>query len=236
MERVTRSRLATTVVVATTTDAVDEPLVKECTALGYEVFRGHPTDLLDRHYQVGKHYEADVVVKIPSDCPLIDPSIIDGVLSVYLANSTDVDFVSNLHPATYPDGNDVEVMTMPILETAWQRASRAFEREHTTPWFWDGNPDVRCVNVSWPTGADLSMSHRWTLDYPEDYQFINAVYNALYPQNPAFSLEDVLSLVRDRPEITALNAHLAGVNWYRNHLDELQTISVHETRQAPLEA
>lgn len=233
MERILRSRLATTVVVATTTDAADDQLVDECLTLGYEVFRGHPTDLLDRHYQAGKHYDADVVVKIPTDCPLIDPAVIDTVLGAYLSDVNDVDFVSNLHPASYPDGNDVEVMTMPALLMAWRRASRAFEREHTTPWLWDGNTEVRCLNVSLEQGKDYSMTHRWTIDYPEDYLFTSAVYDALYPQNPLFRLEDVLSLVQERPEIAALNAHLAGVNWYRDHLGELRTVSTNETRAFP---
>ncbi len=233
MERVLRSRLASSVVVATTTDAVDDELATECATRGYEVFRGHPTDLLDRHYQAGKQYGADVVVKIPTDCPLIDPVVIDKVIAAYLSNPNDVDFVSNLHPASYPDGNDVEVMTMAALELAWTRASRAFEREHTTPWLWDANPAVRCLNVSWDHDIDLSMTHRWTIDYPEDYLFINAVYEALLPHNSRFRLEDVLSLLQERPEIAALNAHLAGVNWYRDHLGELRTVTTNETRPFP---
>lgn len=233
MERVLRSRLASSVVVATTTDAVDDELVAECQSRGYEVFRGHPTDLLDRHYQAGKRYGADVVVKIPSDCPLIDPAVIDRVIGAYLSSPNDVDFVSNLHPATYPDGNDVEVITMPALERAWTRASLAFEREHTTPWLWNGNPAARCLNVSLENAIDHSMTHRWTIDYPEDFLFISAVYDALLPTNTRFRLEDVLSLLQERPEIAALNAHLAGVNWYRNHLDELLTITANETRPFP---
>jgi len=233
MDRVLCSRLATTVVVATTTDSVDDELANDCSARGYEVFRGHPTDLLDRHYMAGKAYGADVVVKIPSDCPLIDPLIIDRVLTAFLSKSNDVDFVSNLHPASYPDGNDVEVMTMSILEKAWQSATQPYEREHSTPWLWDGNPDVRCMNVLWDNHVDHSMTHRWTIDYPEDYLFINAVYDALLPRNPQFHLEDVLSLLQERPEIAAVNAHLAGVNWYRDHLGELRTITTNDTRSFP---
>lgn len=233
MERVSRSRLASKIVVATTTDGTDNELANQCSTMGFEVFRGHPTDLLDRHYQAGIQFGADVVVKIPTDCPLIDPAVIDGVLGAFLANVNDVDFVSNLHPASYPDGNDVEVMTMAALTMAWQRASLPYEREHTTPWLWDANPEVRCLNVSWDSGTDYSMTHRWTIDYPEDYSMIRAVFEALYPQNPTFGLEDVLRLLQERPEIAALNAHLAGVNWYRDHLGALRTVTINDTRPFP---
>ena len=91
-------------------------------------------DRLDRHYQVAKLLKAYVVIKIPSDCPLIDPNIIDKVLKFYLDNSDKYDYVSNLHPATYPDGNDVEVMSMKALEDAWLNARKDLEREHTTPY------------------------------------------------------------------------------------------------------
>ncbi|MEJ7662760.1 MAG: hypothetical protein WKG07_25930 [Hymenobacter sp.] len=171
------------------------------------------------------------VVKIPSDCPLIDPAVIDKALGFYKENAGQYDFVSNLHPATYPDGNDVEVMTFAALEMAWREAKRPLEREHTTPFFWE-NPDrFRLANVTWETGLDYSMSHRFTIDYPADYQFIKAVYEALYPANPHFGLADILALLKQRPDIYALNADLAGVNWYRNHLDELRTVDAAQTKE-----
>lgn len=230
VERVQRARLAGTVVVATTTDPTDNAVADCCAAHGLPCFRGDALDLLDRHYQAARHFGADVVLKIPSDCPLIDPAVIDQVLGFYLENAGRYDFVSNLHPATFPDGNDVEVMPIAALETAWREARRPLEREHTTPFFWE-NPDrFRLGNVVWDSGQDFSMSHRWTIDYQEDYDFISAVYEALYPQNPGFGLPDILALVARRPDIAALNAHLAGVNWYRNHLDELKTVDASQTR------
>ena len=230
VERVRRAHLAGTVVVATTTAPDDDAVVAYCAAHDLACFRGDALDLLDRHYQAACHYGADVVLKIPSDCPLIDPAVIDQVVGVYLANEDSFDFVSNLHPATFPDGNDVEVMRFGALETAWREARRSLEREHTTPFFWE-NPDrFRLGNVAWTTGQDFSMTHRWTIDYPEDYAFIRAVYEALYPGNPAFGLADVLHLLAERPDIAGLNAHLAGVNWYRNHLDELTTVDASQTK------
>jgi spore coat polysaccharide biosynthesis protein SpsF len=232
VERVQRAKLVGRVAVITTTDASDDALVELCQQYDIEVFRGSALDLLDRHYQAALHFgETEGVVKIPSDCPLIDPAIIDKVLGVYKETAGQYDFVSNLHPATYPDGNDVEAMTFAALETAWREAQRPLEREHTTPFFWE-NPDrFRLANVTWETGLDYSMSHRLTIDYAADYEFIKAVYETLYPTNPNFGLDEILTLLKQRPDIYALNADLAGVNWYRNHLDELKTVDAGNTKQ-----
>lgn len=230
VERVAAAELSGTVVVATTTHPSDDPIAALCRAEGVRCFRGDANDLLDRHYRAGLEYHAGTVIKIPSDCPLIDPRIIDRVIGFYLAHPGVFDYAGNLHPATYPDGNDVEIMTMAALETAWREATRPLQREHTTPYLWE-NPDrFRLGNVVWETGLDYSMTHRWTVDYEEDYHFVRAVYEALYPANPRFSLEDILAFLAEHPEIEAINRHLAGVNWYRHHLDELKTITAEQTR------
>lgn len=230
IERVLRARQTGQVVVATTTDSHDDVVEDLCRERGWPVYRGHPTDLLDRHYQTALKWGADAVVKIPSDCPLIDAGVIDRVISKYLEGTEKWDYVSNLHPATYPDGHDVEIMSMQALTEAWQQAAKPFEREHTTPYLWERPERFRIANVDWETGLDYSMSHRWTIDYQADYHFIAAIYETLYPQNPAFGLADILRLLEEKPEIAALNAQYAGVNWYRHHLDELQTIAAHQTR------
>lgn len=232
VERVQQAAKAGRVAVITTDEASDDPLADLCQQHGIEVFRGSALDLLDRHYQAARHFgEAGGVVKIPSDCPLIDPAIIDKVLGFYEATQGQYDFVSNLHPATYPDGNDVEVMTFAALETAWRTARRPLEREHTTPFFWENPGRFRLANVAWETGLDYSMSHRFTIDYPADYEFVRAVYEVLYPANPYFGLAEILALLKQRPDIYALNADLAGVNWYRNHLNELRTVDAGNTKQ-----
>ncbi|MGI4734381.1 MAG: cytidylyltransferase domain-containing protein [Janthinobacterium lividum] len=232
VERVQRAQLVGRVAVITTDEASDDPLADLCQQHSIEVFRGSALDLLDRHYQAARHFgETEGVVKIPSDCPLIDSAVIDKVLGFYQDTQGQYDFVSNLHPATYPDGNDVEVMTFTALETAWREARRPLEREHTTPFFWENSDRFRLANVAWETGLDYSMSHRFTIDYPADYEFIKAVYEALYPGNPHFGLDEILALLKQRPDIYALNADLAGVNWYRNHLDELKTVAASNTKQ-----
>jgi spore coat polysaccharide biosynthesis protein SpsF len=234
VERVKGAELAGTVVVATTTEAEDNAIEAFCRAVGIQCFRGHPTDLLDRHYVAGLRYRADAVVKIPSDVPLIDPVIIDRVIGAFLEAPEAFDYASNLHPPSYPDGNDVEVISMAALERAWNEAMRDFEREHTTPYLWENPGLFRCLNVSWESGLDYYMTHRWTIDYEEDYQFIRAVYDEIYPENPQFGLEDILALLEKRPDIAGLNAKYVGVNWYRHHIDELRTIDAAQTRMQPV--
>lgn len=233
VERVYAARLVGTVVVAIPTDVRDDVLLRLCQQSGIPCFRGHPHDLLDRHYQAGLTYHADVVVKIPCDCPLIDPQVIDRVLAAYLVDPTAYDYVSNLHPATYPDGNDVEVMSMFALKQAWREAKRDFEREHTTPFLWENPGRFRLGNVTWETGQNYAMSHRWTIDYAADYEFLSTIYAALYSHRPRFSLADILALLQAHPEIADLNARYAGINWYRHHLQELHTITPDQTRKEP---
>ena len=230
VERVQAASLAGEVVVATTPSPADDLVVDICRQEGIACFRGHAADLLDRHFRAACHYEADIVLKIPSDCPLIDPVIIDRVIDLYLSNDGAYDYVSNLHPATWPDGNDVEIMPLAVLQEAHAHASRLLEREHTTPYIWERPDRFRIGNLVMEGGKDYSMTHRFTIDYEADYQFIRAVYEELYPSNPLFGVRDILELLERRPDIYLINASLAGVNWYRHHLDELKTVSPSETR------
>ncbi len=230
VERVKASKLTGTVVVATTTDPEDDRIYELCRNEGMNVFRGHPTDLLDRHYKAGLKYDADAVVKIPSDCPLIDPNVINRVLKYFIENQNKYDFVSNLHPATYPDGNDVEVIEKEALKSAWKSAKLPFEREHTTPYIWENPEEFRIGNVSWETGLDYSMTHRFTIDYEEDYIFIKNVYDELYNVNPLFGINDILYLIQSKPHLKEINNKYNGVNRYRHYLPELKTILPQQTR------
>jgi spore coat polysaccharide biosynthesis protein SpsF len=225
IERVQAARSASALVVATTSHAADDPIRDLCRRMNVDCYRGHPTDLLDRHYRCAIERGADAVVKIPSDCPLIDPQIIDLVISAYVNNAPKYEFVSNLHPPTFPDGNDVEVMSFPILEAAWREATKDFEREHTTPFIWERPGRFSMLNVTSPGGRNDAMTHRWTLDYEEDYRFIAAVYDQLWTEaRPVFPMHEILALVEKRPDIFRLNAGLAGRSWYEHHLNELTTI------------
>lgn len=229
-ERVSFSKLAGMIVVATSLYKDDDPVAELCKREKIECFRGNLADLLDRHYEAGKKYGADAVVKIPSDCPLIDPGIIDKVLSFFIKSNDKFDYVSNLHPASYPDGNDVEIFSFKALITAWKEAGKTFEREHTTPYFWENPGKFRVANIEWEAGKDFSASHRWTIDYEEDYRLIKNIYEELYPGNPTFSLNDILDLLVRKPEIASINRKYLGKYWYENHLNELNHIDEYKNK------
>ncbi len=230
LERVSASQLKGTVAVITTKESSDDPIVDACNQMDVPCFRGDTSDLLDRHYQAWKHFGAihDAVVKIPSDCPLIDPRIIDRVVKTFLDSQTNpnddgqtFDFVSNLHPQSYPDGNDVEVIEATALHRAWREAKKPIEREHTTPFFWDNPKRFRIGNVLWEKGIDLSKDLRWTLDYAEDYELIRKVYEQLSPTNPLFTVDQIVELLDNRPEFRAINRTHLGACWYQRHKQEL---------------
>lgn len=233
VRRLLMIRHTATVVIATSQEAEDDIIEQEAHKLKVACYRGSLDNLLDRHYEVGELYNAELVVKIPSDCPLIDPRIIDQILSYYFDHKNQFDYVSNLHPATWPDGNDVEVMTMDCLTKAWENATRKMELEHTTPYIWENPDKFRIGNLTWETGLDYSMSHRFTIDYEADYQFIKRVFAELYPKVEDFSCQDILDLLEQKPEIYELNNQYAGVNWYRHHLDELKTVGTGQTKSIP---
>lgn len=231
MERLRQIKNKVTLVVATSEESADDAVEQFCKEKSFNCFRGSLNNLLDRHYKAMLHFEADACIKIPSDCPLIDPRIVDEVIDFYKKTLGQYDFVGNLHPATFPDGNDVEIMTRACLTRAWKEATRPLELEHTTPYIWENPDKFRLANFTWATGKDYSMSHRFTIDYEADYQFIKRVYEELYPTNPHFSCADILNLLRQKPEIYNINSNYAGVNWYRHHLDELKTVDASATKQ-----
>lgn len=223
LERILAAKSRFEVCVATTTSPEDDAIRELCRRISVRVFNGHPSDLLDRHYRVGVALEADAVVKIPSDCPLIDPAAIDRVLRLYQASDGALDFVTNLCPPTWPDGNDVEVMSMEALACAFHDASRAFEREHTTPFIWERPERFRIANVVWETGFDFSKTHRFTVDHAEDYGFVSRVYRELYSaQRPVFSLAEILRLLADEPDVAHINAQYRGQSWHLAHAAELR--------------
>jgi spore coat polysaccharide biosynthesis protein SpsF len=228
LERVRAACQLDDVIVATTVLAADDSIRAVANAMGVACMSGHPTDLLQRHVDAARLTEADAVVKIPSDCPLIDPRVIDEVVGFYRRNRQRFDFVSNLHPPTWPDGNDVEVMRRDLLELAAREAAQPVEREHTTPFFWDQPERFRVGNVtalSWESGHDLSSAYRLTLDYGEDHALIAAVWDALHVRGAApFSVEAIVEFLDAHPEIKAINARFAGRSWMTDDPHALRTL------------
>jgi spore coat polysaccharide biosynthesis protein SpsF len=227
LERLLAARFPAQLCVATSILVEDEPIRALCQRIGVPVVSDHPTDLLQRHLAAARAFQADVVAKIPSDCPLIDAGVVDQVLGHYAEHAGELDFVTNLHPPSWPDGNDVEVMPIHILELAASEAKKPLEREHTTPFIWDQPARFRIGNVSWGAGRDLSKTHRFTIDYPEDYAFIARVYEALCTSaRPIFGLPDILALLEAQPELMRINARWSGQSWHLAELENLRSVSL----------
>ncbi|NQU32517.1 MAG: glycosyltransferase family protein [Bacteroidetes bacterium] len=222
-DRVRQAKTVDDVVIITSVNPENDLIVELCKKNSIKYYRGSEEDLLDRHYQAAKKFGADFIVKIPSDSPMADPAIIDKVLSLWITDNDKFDYVSNYHPPTFPDGLDVEGCSFSILKIAWIEAKKPFEREHTFPFIWDNIKRFRIGNIENPHG-NMFMTHRWTLDYEEDYKFMKRVFEEL-KDKPDFSMEDILNLLNKNPEIELINRMHTGINWYRKHEGELKTVT-----------
>lgn len=206
VERLQRVKHADRIVIATTDHGEERPIVELCHRLGVATFRGSESDVLARYYGAATEFQADTVVRITSDCPLIDPAVVDGVIGFYLENREQYDYVSNTFPElTYPRGMDTEVFSYQALQEAYREAGDQPEREHVTIFIKRRPARYRIKNL--PYHRDESH-YRWTVDTPEDFQLIERMITALYPKKPLFTLEDGLKLMAEHPEWAQLNASI----------------------------
>jgi spore coat polysaccharide biosynthesis protein SpsF len=205
IERLQRCQQADKVVVATTTNPLDQQIVDFCRKEKTPCYRGSEKDVLDRYFRAAKHYGADIVVRITGDCPLADPNLIDAMLVEFLQSYPKCDYLSNVITRTFPRGLDVEIMTMECLEEEKRYALSQEELEHVTTYILR-HPD-RFATHSITTQRDLSP-HRWTVDTQEDFTLIRNLIEALYPHNPEFTMEDVLEILDANPEWIKINSHI----------------------------
>ena len=205
LERLARCQKLDDVVVATTDDGSERPIVELVDSLDVHVFRGSEDDVLARYYGAARQHAADVVVRITSDCPLIAPEVVDGCVEAFLASGGEIDYASNGFRRTYPRGLDTEVFSMGALETAFSKAATPPDREHVTPFIWRQPQRFRLLDV---VDVEDHSDLRWTVDTPEDFELVSKIYGALYPTNPAFSYRDVLRLLGEHPEWSELNRHV----------------------------
>lgn len=204
LERVKKSRLIDEIVVATTVKEQDQPIVDFCMEKGVSCYRGSEEDVLARYYEAAKAYEADIVVRLTSDCPVIDPGVIDRVIQAFLEDE-EADYVSNTLERTFPRGMDTEVFSFQALEQAFQSARMQSEREHVTPYIWKNSDRFSIKSVF--HRDDLSI-HRWTVDTPEDFELIKKMIEHLYRVQRDFSMEDMLQLLDQHPQWKEINAHI----------------------------
>ena len=202
MRRVGRAGSLDLAVLATTTLPEDDVIAELANAQGWHIERGSETDLLDRCLQAARAHDADIVVRVTADCPLIDPDVIDRIVGAFEA--TDVDYASNtLEPRTYPRGLDVEVVARSALERANLEDRDPARREHATPYIYQHPEAFRLMQVA---AEDDHSDQRWTVDTREDFELVDRIYTALGRDD--FGWRDALAVVEAHPAWLALNRHV----------------------------
>ncbi|GCL36294.1 acylneuraminate cytidylyltransferase [Sphaerospermopsis reniformis] len=208
ISRVKACSLVDEVVVATTTSLADDVIVAEAEKCGVNWFRGSEEDVLERYYLAAKQYQADVIVRVTSDCPLFDAEVLNGMLEYFQTETTNglkIDYLSNCLRRSYPRGLDAEVFTFEVLEKAFQSANKPYQREHVTPYIYE-HPEIFSLHNQ-NNDDDLS-DYRWTLDTQEDWRLIEEIYKNLYHEQKIFTTDEVLDLLVVNPELLLINAHV----------------------------
>lgn len=213
VKRLERSKLIDKLIVATSIDASDLKLVELLKHHGVDYYEGSLDNVLERFYQAAHLWKPEHIVRLTGDCPLTDPDIIDRVIEKHL--QCNADYTSNVNPPTFPDGLDIEIMTFSALKHSWENAQLNSDKEHVTPYI-KRHPELfKIENYE----ASMDYSHlRWTVDEPEDFEFVEAVYNELYYKNKDFNYHDILQLIKQNKQIEEINNKFARNEGYLKSL------------------
>ena len=200
--RLTKSKLIDEVCISTSTNPTDDKIEKFAHEYGIKIFRGSEENLVKRHLDAGKKFNADVIVRVTGDCPLVDPKIVDKVIKVYQEDKK-LDFASNSKTKTYPIGLDVEVFPVKTLEKIFSISEDSVFYEYFISNYIYENPSIFKSK-----GISLNKANllRWTLDYPEDYTFFKKIFGELYLDNKIFHMDDVLNFLKEHMEISKINS------------------------------
>jgi len=204
-ERLAHCHEVDMVVISTSTEQQDDPIAAFTDRIGLPCVRGSEMDLIERLGRTATQSDADALVRITADCPLVDPEVVDKVVEVWRRSGGALEYASNIFPPTFPDGLDVEVLSRQVLERLDREVTDQFFRESFTAYIREHPDSFKIANVE----HELNLSQlRWTLDYPEDLAFAEAVYTALDCEGGIFYMKDVLALLDQQPELRDLNRHL----------------------------
>jgi len=212
VERARQAKSVDEVVFATTTDPTDDPVAEYCQAQAIACWRGSLPDVLDRFYQASRHFEAETIVRLTADCPLLDPALVDETVALFRSHGAD--FAANRlpppYPRTYPIGLDCEVCMFAALERAWREAAAPYEREHVLPYLYEieGRFKVAVLDYKLNYG-----SLRWTVDTTQDLEVVRQVYQRLAGKSE-FTWLDVLAIFEREPELAKINAQVEHRNMY----------------------
>ena len=205
IERLKLARTVDEIVVATTDAAMDDAVAATAERMGAHAFRGSEHDVLDRVVKAAQAREADVIVEVTGDCPLIDPGLVDKVVGDFLVGGAD--FVSNILPHTTPRGTDVRVFRTADLAEINSKSGDPADHEHVSLHFWEHLERYQCRNVEMDL-PEVVAELRLTVDTPEDLELVRAIYSGLYARKPGFNLVDVLDYLNANPRLLELNRHI----------------------------
>lgn len=221
LERIGKAKNIEGIIVATTQKEEDARIVDLVESLGVKTYRGPDEDVLDRYYQAARSFRIKHIIRITADCPLIDPWIIDNVIEMYFKSKAD--YCSNTLKETFPDGEDVEVLNFNALYSAWKNTRLLSEREHVTPYIKKNSDMFKLVNFE--NNIDLS-NKRWTLDTKEDFEFIKAILEGLYPVKPYFKSKDILEFLKNNPHLEEINKGIMRNEGYSKSLNEDKELNI----------
>jgi spore coat polysaccharide biosynthesis protein SpsF len=217
VNRLKASRLIDEVVVATTTGAEDDIIEEWCKLNGTGFSRGSLEDVLDRYFQAAASFEARTVVRVTSDCPLIDPALVDRAIEMFGRGVFDHVSVDS----SYPDGLDAEVFSFAALKKAHEEATLSSEREHVTPYIWKNQHLFRLGKIK----CDIDLSRmRWTVDDERDLRLVTEIYEGIKAGERVFHMEEVLRFLRSRPEVLKINASTMRNEGYAKSLRQDRTV------------
>jgi spore coat polysaccharide biosynthesis protein SpsF len=200
LERLARCKKIDQLIVATSDHPEDQVIADLCDKLNVSCFHGPLENVLARFYLAAEKYQPTHIVRLTGDCPLADPAVIDELITLHLEGG--YDYSSNCHIPSYPDGLDAEILTYQSLKTIYQQAQTPAEHEHVTYYVHQHKADFNIGLLSrTPSLAQL----RWTVDEPADFELVKHIYEHLYPLNPNFRTNDILSLIEREPELATLN-------------------------------
>ena len=224
---VTRLKRATTVdevAIATTDLPKDEPIRAFARSRGLRHFAGSEQDVLDRYVQAARCFGARTIVRITADCPLVDPDVVDRIVTRFLESGAD----AACNSGSFPDGLDVEVFWAEALEQAWRDARLGSEREHVGPYFWNHPELFNLLRVEW----DGDLGHlRWTVDTPEDLAFVTEVFEELHEAGSHFGTAEILELLARRPDLSDLNSGIVRNAGYLKSLAQDAEAAAAEARK-----
>jgi len=201
-QRMKFSKKIDKICVSTSTNPKDDKIEEFCSLNDIDVVRGSEENLIARHLEAAKKFDADTIVRITADCPFVDPEIIDELIEIHEKNP-DADYISNVIKRTYPVGLDVEIIPSRILEKFLPQSENSIFFEYFIGLHMIDNPkEFKCIGLELPEEKTL----RWTIDYSEDYEFVKKIYSLLYKENQIFLMKDIMSILKKFPEIVRINS------------------------------